>query len=76
MLKRLKALFHELVISGIQIKLINIPGHAELQGDLVANKYAKDTAYKIHKGEISAGGDTVAPSGLYVRLCHTFLVTN
>jgi len=48
--KKLKASCHVLVSSGIHIKLINIPGHAGIEAD----KLAKDTAYKIYKGETTA----------------------
>ena len=52
--KRLKASCHVLVSSGIHIKLINIPGNSGIEGNVEADKRAKDTAYHIYKGEITA----------------------
>ena len=40
--------------AGINIRLVNIPGHSGFQGNIEADKYAKEIAYKIHKGYMSA----------------------
>lgn len=52
-LKKLTASCQELATAGINIKLLNIPGHSGLGGNTEADKLAKETAYKIHKGYIS-----------------------
>ena len=48
--KRLKILCEQLAHSGINIKLI----HCGLEGNVKADKLAKDTAFKIASGEIAA----------------------
>jgi len=53
-LKRLKASFQELVTAGINIRLLNIPVHSGMEGNIEADKHAKETAYKIHKGYMAA----------------------
>jgi len=49
-LNRLNASSQELVTAGINIKLLNIPGHFGTKGNIEADKHAKDTAYKIWHG--------------------------
>ena len=53
-LKRLKASSQELVTAGINIKLLNIPGHFGIKGNIETDKHAKETAYKIYKGYMAA----------------------
>jgi len=52
--KRLHSFCKQLATAGINIRLVNIPGHSGFQGNIEADKYAKEIAYKIHKGYMSA----------------------
>jgi len=53
-LNRFDASSQELVAAGINIKLLNIPGHSGIKGNIEADKHAKDTAYKVYKGYMAA----------------------
>ena len=65
-LKRLKVLCEMLVHMGIQIKLVHIPAHSALEGNMKADKLAKDTAFKIASGEITAPVNTSAISAFSI----------
>jgi len=47
---------HELrrVATSITVKLVKIPGHVGIEGNVTADHCAKDTAYRLFKGEVSA----------------------
>ena len=47
---RLNVLCQQCPYTGVKINLLYIPGHS----GIVADKHAKDTAYRVFKGEIVA----------------------
>ena len=53
-INRLNALCPLLAASGLRIFLLHIAAHSGLQGNIIADKYAKDTAFRVFKGEITA----------------------
>ena len=65
-LKRLQILRELLVLMGIKIKLVHIPAHSGLEGNIKADKLAKDTAFKIASGEIAAGVNISAKSAFSI----------
>ena len=51
---------------GIKIKLVHIPAHCGLEGNIQADKLAKDTARKIASGEIAAPVNVTAKSAFSI----------
>ena len=51
---RLNRMCQQFSTSGVKINLLHIPGHTGIPGNTTADTHAKDTAYKIFKGEIAA----------------------
>ena len=51
---RLNRMCQQFSTSGVKINLLHIPGHTGIPGNTIADMHAKDTAYKIFKGEIAA----------------------
>ena len=43
-----------LTTTSITVKLVKIPGHVGIEGNITADQYAKDTANRLSRGEITA----------------------
>ena len=53
-LRKIHELRRLLIATSITVKLVKIPGHVGIEGNVKADHCAKDTAYRLFKGEVSA----------------------